>query len=65
MPSLEVVLSLFRNLLGLAAGPLIAGAISDVYGLEVAMAATPLFGLLAAACLVIAARDYERELRPT
>jgi predicted MFS family arabinose efflux permease len=59
------VLSLFRNLLGLAAGPLIAGALSDAYGLQVAMAATPLFGLLAAACFVIAARHYEAELRPT
>jgi MFS family permease len=36
-------LSLFRNLFGLAGGPLLAGLLSDVYGLQVAMAALPVF----------------------
>ncbi len=56
------VLSLFRNLLGLAAGPFIAGALSDAFGLDTALAATPWFGLVAAACFVVAARSYESDM---
>jgi MFS family permease len=55
------VLSLFQNLLGLAAGPVLAGALSDVWGLEPALAAIPAFSLLAAVAFVIAARSYEAD----
>jgi len=57
------VLSLFQNLLGLAAGPFIAGALSDVYGLETALTLTPLFGLAAAAFFLLAARSYEADIK--
>jgi MFS transporter, Spinster family, sphingosine-1-phosphate transporter len=57
------VLSLFRNLFGLASGPLIAGALSDAFGLKIAMAVTPLLGIAAAACFLAAARSYEQDLR--
>ena len=43
------ILSLMRNLFGLAGGPLLTGALSDAYGLQFAMTVIPLFGLLAAA----------------
>jgi MFS transporter, Spinster family, sphingosine-1-phosphate transporter len=59
----SAVLSLFRNLFGLAAGPLIAGALSDAYGLRLAMAITPLLGIAAAACFLAAAGSYEKDLR--
>jgi MFS family permease len=52
------ILALFQNLLGLAAGPVIAGALSDAWGLESALAAMPGFGVLAAAAFLIAARSY-------
>ena len=53
------MLSLTQNLLGLAAGPLLAGVLSDRYGLPFAMAVVPLFCLLAAALFMLAARTYE------
>ena len=56
------VLSLFQNLLGLAAGPVIAGAFSDAIGLQSALALIPLFGGLAALCFLIASRSYEADL---
>jgi MFS family permease len=43
------VLSLTRNLFGLGGGPLLAGALSDRFGLQFAMAVVPVFGLIAAA----------------
>jgi MFS family permease len=55
------VLSLFQNLFGLATGPLIAGAISDVWGLETALTVTPLFALVAAGAFLMAARSYETD----
>jgi predicted MFS family arabinose efflux permease len=57
------VLALFQNLFGLAAGPFIAGAISDAWGLEQALAVTPLFSVLAAVALLVAARSYEGDLQ--
>jgi MFS family permease len=57
------VLALFQNLFGLAAGPFLAGVLSDLYGLKAALAAAPVFGLLAAACFVLAARSYETDVR--
>jgi MFS family permease len=57
------VLSLFQNLFGLAAGPFVAGALSDALGLQTALALMPAFGLAAALLLTIAARSYESESR--
>lgn len=55
------VLALFQNLFGLAAGPLVAGALSDAFGLAQALAITPLFSILAAIAFVRAARTYEAD----
>jgi len=57
------ILSLMRNLFGLAGGPLLTGALSDAYGLQFAMSVVPLFGLLAAALYMIAARTYVADLK--
>jgi MFS family permease len=57
------VLALFQNLFGLAAGPFIAGALSDAWGLERALAFTPLFSVLAALALLVASRSYEGDLQ--
>ena len=56
-------LSLTQNLLGLALGPLLAGVLSDNYGLPFAMAVTPFFCLGAAALFLVAARTYEADAR--
>ncbi|MCA0244068.1 MAG: MFS transporter [Proteobacteria bacterium] len=55
------VLALFQNLFGLAAGPLVAGVLSDAWGLRAALSATPLFALAAAAAFLLAARSYEAD----
>lgn len=55
------VLALFQNLLGLAVGPLIAGALSDAWGLQAALAVMPFVSILAAAAFVRAARTYEAD----
>lgn len=52
------VLSLFQNLLGLAAGPLITGILSDALGLQMAMAIMPVFGILAALSFIKASGSY-------
>lgn len=57
------VMSLFQNLLGLAAGPLIAGVLSDAWTLEHALTAMPVFGILAAFGFMAAARCYESDLQ--
>ena len=57
------VLSLFQNLLGLAAGPVIAGALSDAFGLDEALTVIPAFGALAALLFIVASRSYEADLR--
>jgi predicted MFS family arabinose efflux permease len=57
------VLALAQNLLGLAAGPFVAGVLSDLYGLQTALALVPAFGLLAAAFFALAARSYESDVR--
>jgi MFS transporter, Spinster family, sphingosine-1-phosphate transporter len=57
------VLSLFQNLLGLAAGPVIAGALSDEFGLGNALTVIPVFGALAALFFIVASRSYESDLR--
>jgi predicted MFS family arabinose efflux permease len=52
------MLALIQNLFGLAGGPLLGGMLSDRYGLGIAMAVVPLFCLLAAVVLALAARSY-------
>jgi MFS family permease len=56
------ILSLTQNLFGLAAGPLLAGWLSDTYGLSFALSVVPLFCLLAAGVFVVAARTYLSDL---
>jgi MFS family permease len=53
------VLALFQNLFGLAAGPFVAGVLSDAWGLQLALTLTPAFGVLAALAFLLAARSYE------
>jgi predicted MFS family arabinose efflux permease len=57
----SAVLSLFQNLLGLAIGPFLVGALSDQWGLHVALSVVPLFSILAAVFFLIAARSYETD----
>ncbi len=57
------VLSLFQNLFGLAAGPFIAGLLSDQWGLTNALTLTPLFGLVAAFAFWYASRTYASDMR--
>jgi MFS family permease len=66
------VLSLMQNLIGLAAGPLVTGLLSDAYGLATAMSIIPAFCLLAAIVFILASRTYlfdlehaERDARPS
>jgi len=56
------VLALFQNLFGLAVGPIIAGTLSDAYGLETALTLIPAFGVLAAVFFMLAARSYEGDM---
>jgi MFS family permease len=55
------VLGLLQNLFGMAMGPFIGGALSDAFGLQTALAVTPLFGIAAAWLLWIGSRTYERD----
>jgi predicted MFS family arabinose efflux permease len=57
------ILALTQNLLGLAAGPLLTGYLSDSYGLPFALAVAPVFSVVAAVVFVIAARTYESDLK--
>ena len=57
------MLALFSNLFGLAAGPFIAGVLSDAWGLTAALTAMPAFGLLAPLAFSFAARTYEADMR--
>jgi len=43
-------------------GPLLGGMLSDAFGLQTALAVTPLFGIAAAWLLVIGSRTYERDV---
>jgi len=56
------VLSLFQNLFGLAAGPFIAGALSDTWGLTATLVAMPTFAIIAAFAFKIAARSYVADM---
>jgi MFS family permease len=57
------VLALFQNLFGLAAGPFIAGALSDAWGLTQALTVIPAFSVLAAVALLVASRSYEADMQ--
>ena len=57
------VLSLAQNLLGLAAGPFIAGWLSDAWSLETALTVMPAFGLLSAGLFAITSYCYEADLK--
>ncbi len=57
------ILSLTRNLFGLAGGPLLTGALSDAYGLQFAMSVVPVICLAAAGVFMLAARTYESDRR--
>jgi MFS family permease len=50
-----------QNSCGLAVGPLIAGALSDVFGLRTALALIPLSCALAAESLALGSRAYQRD----
>lgn len=55
--------ALMQNLLGLAAGPFVTGALSDKYGLATALAVVPCFGLFAAVALFMTISRYKGDLR--
>lgn len=57
------MVTLIQNLLGLAAGAFVAGALSDSLGLQNALALIPLASLGAALLFVVAARSYEADKR--
>ena len=59
----SAVLAVTQNLIGLAGGPLLTGALSDRYGLSTAMAVVPLACLPAAVLFLAAARSYPCDLR--
>ena len=46
-----------------AAGPFIAGLVSDAWSLETALTVMPAFGVLAAALFMITSRCYEADLK--
>ena len=56
-------LTLANNLLGLAAGPLVVGALADKVGLVDAMKVAPLVSVLAIVALLIGRRVYPSSLR--
>jgi predicted MFS family arabinose efflux permease len=56
-------LTLANNLLGLAAGPIVVGAIADRVGLVDAMKVAPLVSVLAIVALLIGRRAYPSSLR--
>lgn len=53
------VLSLVQNLFGLAAGPFVAGMLSDAVGLEAALTLTPLSCIIAALSFLVAGSGYQ------
>jgi MFS family permease len=56
------MVAVVQNLLGLAMGPLIAGVLSDAFGLAAALAVMPVSCVAAAAVLLLGARFYAAEL---
>ena len=58
-------LTLANNLLGLAAGPFVAGLLADRIGLDGAMKVVPMVSVLVIAALVVGLRSYPSSLRRT
>ena len=56
------MVAVVQNLFGLAAGPLIAGTLSDAFGLGTALAIMPFFCLASAAVLIAGSRFYSADL---
>jgi fucose permease len=56
------MVAVVQNLFGFAAGPFIAGTLSDAFGLSTALALMPLFCLASAAVLIVGARAYSADL---
>jgi MFS family permease len=56
-------LTLANNLLGLAPGPFVTGALADVFGLQTALQMIPLISLAAALAFFIGKRSYVRDLQ--
>ena len=54
-----------QNVFGHAAGPFIAGALSDSYGLAAALAMVPMLCVPAALLYLVSARFYARDLDRT
>jgi len=57
----SAVLSLFQNLFGLAIGPFLVGTLSDMWGLQQALAVIPCFSVLAALAFIRTARSYDAD----
>jgi hypothetical protein len=55
-------LTLANNLLGLAPGPFVTGALADAIGLQGALRVIPCISLAAALVFAIGKRSYERDL---
>lgn len=58
----SAVLALFQNLFGLAIGPFLVGSLSDLWGLQRAMAVVPFASVMAAVFFVVAARSYDKDV---
>jgi MFS family permease len=57
------MVTLIQNLIGLAGGAFVAGALSDAFGLQAALAMVPAVGVGAAILFALAARSYEGDLQ--
>jgi len=62
--SVFATLTLFNNILGLAAGPLVTGMVADAFGLEVAMRWLPLSAVLPFTVFIIGRWCYAAEKAP-
>jgi MFS family permease len=56
-------LTLANNLLGLAPGPFVTGALADVFGLQTALQIIPLISVVAALVFLFGKYSYERDLQ--
>jgi fucose permease len=52
----------FQNLLGASLAPIVIGAISDAYGIKVAMTILPLFLVVSALLFFVGSFFYEKDL---
>jgi MFS family permease len=56
-------LTLANNLLGLAPGPFVTGALADAFGLKVALQLIPSISLIAAFAFMLGRRYYDNDLQ--